>query len=122
MNQDAHKDELQSEIERKNFSRAALLAESMGLPEAEIRELQMHALWRISAAFRNAPGTKKLAHQYGWSKKDVRELLEKRAQEVRNGGDDRVLEPCYDHTTTRYLSFEEWMDRFLKNWDKLSTA
>ncbi|MFO7740325.1 MAG: hypothetical protein R6V46_17740 [Desulfatiglandaceae bacterium] len=122
MNQDTKKDELQTEIKRGNFSRAVLLAESTGLPEAEIRELRMNALWRISAVFRNAPGTRRLAHQYGFSKKDVSEFLKNRMEEMRNRGDDRVLEPCYDHTTTRYLSFEEWLEGFLKNWDKLSKA
>jgi hypothetical protein len=119
VNEKASKDELQAEIERGNFSRAALLADALGLPEAEIREIRMNALWRMSAVFRNAPGTKRLARQYGLSEKEVSQFLEKRTEAIRNGGDDRALEPCYDHNTTRYLSFEEWMDRFLKNWDKL---
>jgi hypothetical protein len=119
VNEKANKDELRAEIERGNFSRAALLAAVLGLPEAEIRELRMKALWQISAVFRNAPGTRRLAQQYGLSRKEVSQFLEERTEKIRNGEDARALEPCYDHNTTRYLSFQEWMDRLLKTWDKL---
>ena len=122
MNQKADKDELRAEVERGHFSRAAFSASSLGLPEEEIRGLQLKALWQMSAVYRNAPGTKKLARQYGLSKKDVGELLEKHARGRRNQGDNRPLEPCYDHGTARYLSFEEWMDQLSKIWDKIAVS
>lgn len=122
MNQKADKDELRAEVERGHFSRAAFLASSLGLPEDEIKDLQLKALWQMSAVYRNAPGTKKLAGRYGLSKKNVGELLEKYAGERKNQGDNRPLEPCYDHSTARYLSFEEWMDQLSKNWDKISVT
>jgi hypothetical protein len=122
VNQKADKDELRAEVERGHFSRAAFLASSLGLPEDEIKDLQLKALWQMSAVYRNAPGTKKLAGRYGLSKKNVGELLEKYAGERKNQGDNRPLEPCYDHSTARYLSFEEWMDQLSKNWDKISVT
>ena len=122
MNQKADKDEFRAEVERGHFSRAAFLASSLGLPEEEIRDLQLKALWQMSAVYRNAPGTKKLARQYGLSKEELGELLEKHARGSRSQGDDRPLEPCYDHSTARYLSFEEWIDQLSKNWDKISVS
>ena len=77
----------------------------------------------MSANFRNSLGTKHLAQQYGFSKQDVKEFLEKYADEKREEeGSVRSLEPCYDHNTGKYFSLEEWMDQFFKNWDKLSVS
>jgi hypothetical protein len=116
----AGKDELKTEIGRENFGRAGLVAGSPGVSEEEVRKSRLKALWQMSAVYRNAPGTKRLAQDYGFSKKELREFLEKHAEEKRREGDSKALEPCYDLSTGRYLSFEEWMDRFLKNWDKLT--
>ncbi|MFB0522091.1 MAG: hypothetical protein ACETWD_11785 [Desulfatiglandales bacterium] len=120
MNEKTDRDELRTEIGRENFGRAALVAGSLGVSEEEIRKPRLKALWQMSAVYRNAPGTKRLAQDYGFSKKELREFLEKHAEEKRREGDSKALEPCYDLSTGRYLSFEEWMDRFLKNWDKLT--
>lgn len=120
MSEKADRDELRTEIGRENFGRAALLASSLGVSEEEVRKLRLKALWQMSAVYRNAPGTKRLAQDYGFSKKELREFLEKHAEEKRREGDSKALEPCCDLSTGRYLSFEEWMDRFLKNWDKLT--
>ena len=122
MNQTADKDELRAEVERGHFSRAAFLATSLGLPEDEIKDLQLKALWQMSAVYRNAPGTKRLAKNYGISKNEVSRFLQKHAMEKRNQGDEKPLEPCYDHSTARYLSFEEWLDQLTKNWDKISVS
>jgi hypothetical protein len=110
------------EIERGNFVRAALLGASSRLPEQELRDLQFKALWQMSAEYRNAPGTRRLAQQYGLSKQEVRESLEKCAEDKRNRGNGKPLEPCCDIDTGEYLSFEKWMERLLKNWDKLSVS
>lgn len=122
MNEKASKDELGAEIERKQFVRAATLAASCGISEEEIRALRLKALWQMSAEYRNAHGTKSLAQQYGLSKQEVREFLEKHAEEKRNEGNSKPLEPCYDIGTGEYLSFEEWMERLLRNWNKLSVS
>lgn len=122
MNEKTDRDELRTEIERENFERAALVASSPGVSEEEIQKLRLKALWQMPAVYRNAPGAKRLAQDYGFSKKEVREFLEKHAEEKRREGDSKALEPCYDLSTGRYLSFEEWMDGFLKNWDKLTVS
>jgi hypothetical protein len=122
VNEKAGKDQLSAEIGRGNFTRAALVAASLGLPDREVEDLRLKALWQISAVYRNATGTKRLALQYGLSKKDVTAFFEKHANELRSKGDERALEPCYDHSTAKYLSFEEWMDQLAKDWDKLPTS
>ena len=122
MNQKADKDELRAELDRGHFARAAFLTTSLGLPEEEAHDFQLKALWQMSAVYRNAPGTKRLAKNYGLSKNEVSEFLQKHATEKRNKGDEKPLEPCYDHNTTRYLSFEEWLDRLSKNWDKIPVS
>jgi hypothetical protein len=122
VNEKADKDELRVEIEREQFVRAATLAASCGISEEEIQDLRLKALWQMSAVYRNAPGTKSLAQQYGLSKQELRELLEKYAEEKRNEGNSKPLGPCYDISTGVYLSFEEWMEHFLKNWDRLSVS
>ncbi len=113
-------DALKSEIERGHFVRAAVIAEQMGLPEDEIRNLRCKALGQMSAIYRNAHGTKHLAQQYGLSKEEVKKVLVELADEMKKEGKSKSLEPCYDYRTGKYLSFEEWVDHYLRIWDKLS--
>jgi hypothetical protein len=115
-------DQVKEEIGRRNYSRAALLAASLGLPEEELKDLRVRALWQMSALSRNLPGTKILAQQYGYSKAEVGELLRKRAAEEKEQGGYKSIEPCYDQDSGKYLAFEEWLDKLLKHWDKLSDS
>lgn len=91
----------------------------MGRPEKEIEELRIQALARISIIFRNAPGTRKLAEEYGLSKAEVKKILVEASERLALEGEHRTLEPCYDPVTGSYLSFEEWLDLLIKKWDKL---
>jgi hypothetical protein len=113
-------DALKSEIGRRHFVRAALIAEQIGLPEEEMRNLRYRALGQMSVIYRSAHGTRHLARQYGFSKEDVKKALEAFADEMRKEGNTKPLEPCYDYRTGKYLSFEEWMEQYLKIWDKFS--
>ena len=122
MSEDIGDSELKAELERKHFARAALVAASLGVEEEELRELQLEAIWQMSAEFRNAPGTKSLSEKYGFSKKEVDEFLRTRAEQKRKAGEHKVLEPCYDQGTGRYLDFDEWEQRLIRNWDKLSLS
>jgi hypothetical protein len=122
MNEKATKDEVRTENGHGHFSRAAFLAASVGLPEPELEDLRVKALWQMAAVYRNGPGTKLLAQEYGYSKGELRDLLEQLANEKRNAGDTKPLEPCYDLNTGNHLSFEEWMYHFLKRWDKLPVS
>jgi hypothetical protein len=116
------KERILQEIERRHFARAARLGESFGFPEEEVRSHRVEALWQMSAANRNAYGTRRLADAYGFGKEEVRAILETRAEERRAEGKGRDQEPCYDHATGKYLSFAEWLDQFLKHWDKLASS
>lgn len=121
MDQPAEKDELETEIHRGNFTRAVALAESRGLTADRVAELKVKALWQMSAVNRNAPGTRRLADTYGFNKERVREILAQLQEKAAQKG-DRSLEPCYDHATRKYLSFEQWLEQFLKNWDRLAKS
>ena len=114
-------DVLNTEIERGHFVRAVIVAEGIGLPEEEIKPLRFKALGQMSAVYRNAYGTKYLARQYGFSREEVKKILEEFAGEIRNEGNSKPLDPCYDYSTGKYLSFEEWMDHYLTIWDRFST-
>ena len=37
-------------------------------------------------------------------------------------GEYKALEPCYDHSSGKYLSFEEWLDQLLRKWETLSVS
>ncbi len=73
------------------------------MSEGEIQKLRLKALWQMSAVYRNAPGTKRLAEDYGFSKKEVREFLERHAEEQSNEGNKRHLGPCYDLSTGKFV-------------------
>ena len=113
-------DQLELEIERKHYARAALLAVSMNLlPAEEVGDLRRKALWHISAVSRNAPGTSILGHEYGLTKEDVADYLRTKAKREQESGAYKALEPCYDQMSGKYLAFDEWLEQLLKRWDKI---
>jgi hypothetical protein len=120
VNDQAERQELREAIDKGHFVRAAHLAESVGLPQEELNDIRARAMWEIAAVNRNPPGTKRLAQEYGLSKKKLKEFLEERAETKRREGDAKALEPCYDISTGTYLNFEEWMSSLLKKYDKIS--
>ncbi len=99
------------EIERNNFVRAAHLASSLNLGEDKLRELRSKALWQMAAMNRNAVGTKILAKQYGYSKEEVKQILE---IYLDHKGNKKALKARYDPPTGKYLSFNDWMDLYVK--------
>ena len=119
MNDKSGREELRAEIERGHFARAALVAASLGVDEEELRGLRLKALWQMSAVSRNGPGTKRLAQEYGFSKKELGQILRQYADKMRDEGNIKPLEPCYDYKTDKHLTFEQWLDQFVKSWDKL---
>jgi len=121
-NETTLQEELKAQIEGKRFVRAAALAKSAPMPLSEVKDLQEKALWQMAAVFRNAGGARVLCEQYGFSKKEAEDLLRRWAEEQQSKGDKKTLEPTYDHATGKYLSFEEWLNQFLKHWDKLLTS
>lgn len=115
-------EELKNQIEAKGFVRAAALAKSSALPLSEVKELRKKALWQMTVIYRNAGGARMLCEQYGFSKEKAEETLRDLTKEQQSKGDTKPLEPTYDHATGKYLGFEEWLDLFLKQWDKLPTS
>ena len=98
------------------------MAESIELPKGGDRDARAKALWEMAAVNRNAPGTKMLAQEYGLSKNELKGILENYAEIRRREGHLKPLEPCYDISTGAYLTFEQWMDSFLKKYDKVSVT
>jgi hypothetical protein len=86
------------------------------LPVDELRQIQGEALWEM-AVNRNAPGTKRLAREYGISRQTLKQIFEDRARQLREDGHDKALAACYDAATGKYLSFEEWMNHLIERWD-----
>lgn len=122
MSDKADTEELREAIDRGHFVRAAQIAESLGLPQQQVNDIRIKALWEMAAVNRNALGTKRLAQEYGFSKKELKEFLEEYVEKRRTDGDCKVLEPCYDITTGSYLNFEEWMYSLFKRYDKISVV
>lgn len=122
MTETSNPDEIQSAIEAGRFVRAAALAKSAAVPLSEVKELRKKALWQMAAVFRNAGGARVLCEEYGFSKEKAEEILRKQAEEQKKKGDTKTLEPTYDQAESKYLSFKEWLDQFLKHWEKLSTS
>jgi len=110
---------LETEIERKNFIRAAHLAASLNLNNDEIEKLRNQALCRMAALCRNAHGTKILAQSYGYSKQEVKQILEEHARQTEKSEDSRLSKACYDSSSGKYLTFVEWINHFLEKWNKL---
>lgn len=110
------KEDLTSEIERKNFVRAAWIAETLGISKDSIKELQHEALWEMAALNRNAAGTKFLAQEYGVQKQELKTYFEARTKQERENGNLKVLSSRFDIATGKYLTFEEWLEYYTKKW------
>jgi hypothetical protein len=115
-------DELKAAAESKRYVRASHLAASLDHPEEKVDTLRKEALWQMSAVFRNAAGSRILAEQYGMSKKEVEDFLRKRSEEEKERENAKSLEPTFDYLTSKYLTFDEWLDQLMKKWDKLASS
>lgn len=73
----AHSAEAEIEFEtgRRNFVRAAMLAEQCQYPPEKVRHLQEQALKQYACEYRNAPGLGKLVEWYGFSKSDAQRII-----------------------------------------------
>jgi len=119
MEEKATQEKLNLEIEQGNFERAALVALDLDLKPEEVTEIKFRALWQMAAVNRNAVGAKKLAQDFGISKEELKVFLEKKADEQRQEGNERLLTPRYDHRFGKYLAFEEWVENLFKFWSKI---
>ena len=83
---------LRTEIERKSFTRAAQLAASLNLNNDELEKLRYQALYQMAAHYRNAHGVKILAQQYGYSKQEVKQILMRYANQMREKKNIKTIE------------------------------
>lgn len=102
-------DELQAEVARKNFVRAAEIAAARNVSAAELRNLRIEALWQL-AMDRNAPGMNRLALSYDISMEEIRQLFQERCRHLSESKQLKDLGPCYDGITGQYLTLEAWVD------------
>ncbi len=116
----ATKEEFESEINRKNFVRALYLAKELNLSEEEITQIAHKALWQVAGIGRNPYATKKLADELGYSKDEVKQILIEQANKEKESGNKKIVGPCYDYRSGKYLDFEEWLNRLLKEWKKIN--
>lgn len=112
-------DNVESLIKDAHFVRAVKKATALKLPEDKLRSLQHRALCQMSACFRNAQGTKILAQEYGFSKENLRKVFNDCIHNLKKQGKTKSLGICYDGFSGNYLTLEEWLRNFFKNWDKL---
>ena len=114
------KEEYKSEINRKNFVRALYLAKKLDLSNEVIKDLAYKALWQVAGIARNFYATKKLAEDLGYSKEEIAEILIKLSKKEEESGNKKVIAPCYDYRSGKYLSFDKWLERLLKEWNKIN--
>ena len=112
-------EELKTELVRKNFTRAAHLGSSLKLGNSELQRIQQQAMGQMAAIYRNAKGVKALARKFGYSKKEVREIVEKYTDQMIEQGDTKPLKARYDYASGKYLTFERWLNQFIEKWRNL---
>jgi hypothetical protein len=112
-------DAIKKEIEVGRFAKAVIVAEEIGLPEGEKRDLRKKALGQMSAVYRNMHGAKRHAQEYRFSREGVKQILTEYSEELRREGSLKILESCYDYNTGKLLSFDQWVEQYLKIWDRL---
>ena len=113
------KEEFELEIKRKNFVRALQIAKELNISKEEFEDLVCKALWQVAGIGRNPSATKQLAQELGYSKEQVKEILLKQAKEE-SLNNKKLIGFCYDYKTGKYLSFEKWLERLMKEWNKIN--
>lgn len=104
--------ELEEAIQGKNYVRAVRIAESIGKPAGEIRELQQKAIEQFIIEYRNPQGAIALAEEYHFAREDLVQLLRdilQEAEEKKISGKRQ-----FDIKTMRYLTLDEWIKEYFK--------
>ncbi len=113
------KEEIESEIKRKNFIRAFYLAKENNLSEELLKDLAIKAIWQAGIYSRNIYALKELAEELGYSKEKIKEILMELAKKEEEKGNKKLVSSCYDYRSGKYLSFEEWLEKAMKEWNKI---
>ena len=75
-------EDIQFEIGRRNFVRAAMLAQQHQHPQDEVHYLQGLALKKYAFEYQNYPGLRKLMQEYKLSEADLERILGKSLKEI----------------------------------------
>ena len=108
------KEDIQVEINRRNFVRAVALAQQYQRSQDEIRHLQELALKQMACEYRNAIALRNLAQGWGFSRAELEALLMKALLEHESKADRARSDLCYDATTGKYLTLRQWVEQFLR--------
>ena len=108
------KEDIQVEINRRNFVRAVALAQKYQHSQDEIRHLQELAFKQMACEYRNAIAVRNLAQDWGFSRAELEGLLMKALSEHESKADRTRSDLCYDATTGKYLTLRQWVEQFLR--------
>jgi hypothetical protein len=108
------KEDIQVEINRRNFVRAVVLAQQYQRSQDEIRHLQGLALKQMASEYRNAIALRNLAQEWGFSRAELEGLLMKAVAEHESRADRTRSNLCYDAATGKYLTLRQWAEQFLR--------
>jgi len=108
------KEDIQVEINRRNFVRAVALAQQYQRSQDEIRRLQELALKQMAGEYRNASALRNLSQDWGFSRPELEGLLMKAVAEHESKADRTRSDLCYDATTGKYLTLRQWVEQFLR--------
>jgi len=102
--------EIDFEIGRRNFVRAAMLAEQHQYPLEKVRYLQELALKQYACEYRNAQGLQKLIREYGFSKSDVVRVMDEGLSEWKG-----YTGLQYDISTMSHITLQQFIDNFVRS-------
>ncbi len=107
---------MREQIERRNYTAAASIAERLEEPVEKIKELQEAAIKQYITEYRNAPGAIALAQEFRFTDDEIDRLLEAIIEEVE--GSEGKKPPWagkrYDIKTMKYFDIEEWIAHYGK--------
>jgi len=109
---------LRKAIDNRCFQAAVRLALLLNLPEDEIRSLKEQALKQIACEYRNAVAARNLAREWEIPRAQLQEILTKAVREFEAAGNVKQSGPAYDINTGKYLTLNEWIQQFLKTFDR----
>jgi len=107
-------EDIQVEINRRNFVRAVALAQQYQRSQNEIRHLQELALKQMASEYRNASALRNLSQDWGFSRAELEGLLMTVVAEHESKADRTRSDLCYDAKTGKYLTLRQWVEQFLR--------
>ncbi len=104
--------ELEEAKEKRNFVRAAKIAEDLGMSPEEVKKLQLQAIKQFIVEYRNPQGAITLLKEYQLNREELNHFLQEILRELKERGDNERRQ--FDIQTMDYLTLEKWIDQYLK--------